>query len=363
MHDSLLSVFLEVSLYQFMYVIYVILVLLVLLFTSILGFTIYKRKIEGNRKLWQQTIAPVISQAIFEDEEEAGEDLSYNLQTLLQNSKFRQYVINELVQVKKNLSGSSGLNLKKLYELLKLDKHSFEKLHNVKWHIKAKGIEELGIMEQTKYAREIFWITNNKNEQVRNAAQAALINFYGFSGLHFLNVTEYPVSQWQQIQLLNKLNDVKPDHFYDIKKWLQSPNESVKVFALKLAIFYNCQDVYKDVIDCLQSPDLQVKLNALKYLKKMPQEDTPDHIINNYAFENKAYKLTVIHALEDIGNEEQISFLLKKLHDKDDDIKAAAAKSLSSIHPLGTEFLQTHLFADEDPWKAIFLQITNERAA
>ncbi|MEO6454664.1 MAG: HEAT repeat domain-containing protein [Ginsengibacter sp.] len=367
MPGFLLTFFLTVDYYFFLNVIYVFLVLLFLLSIFISVFTIYKRRVERNKKLWQQSVAPVISEAIFyNDEEEERVDLlyiSYKIEMLLKNSRFRQYIINELIQVKKTLSGSSNLNLNRLFEILDLDKDSFRKLNNMKWHIKAKGIQELGIMGQIKYAKEIFWLTNNAKEHVRNEAQSALVSFYGFSGLRFLDLTEYPISQWQQIQLLNKLHHVKPANFDALQKWLQSPNESVVIFSLKLATFYNCYDVYTNVIKCLQIASLQVKLNALEYLKKMPQEDTSEQIIHHYSFENKAYKLAVIHALKDIGSEKQIPFLLKKLHAKDDDIKAAAAKSLSYLHPLGNAFLQTHLFADEYPWQAIFLQITNERAA
>ena len=364
MHGYIFIVFLKIDSYRYINIMYVFLLLLLLLLTFISGYTIYKRRVENNKKLWQQSIALIISQAIFfTDEEDDRVDITYRIEMLLQNSIFRNCVINELIQAKKNLSGSSTLNLKKLYEILELDKDSFKKLNNIKAHIKAKGIQELAMMEQIKYLKPIFRLTNNENELVRNEAQCALVCFYGFLGLRFLNVTAYPISQWQQIQLLNKLNEVKPENFDVIKKWLQSSNESVVVFSLKLATFYNCYDVYNNIIPCLQSLSLPIKLNALEYLKKMPKDDTAEQIISHYTFENKIYKLAIIDALKEIGNENQISFLLKRLHDKDDDVKAAAAKCLSCLHPSGSAFLQTHLFADENPWKAIFLQIKSERAA
>ncbi|MEO6330799.1 MAG: HEAT repeat domain-containing protein [Ginsengibacter sp.] len=356
--------FLMINAYQFINIIYALLVLMILLFSFILCFTFYKRKIDRDKKIWQQDIAEMISQAIFQDdEEEESADISTRVKKLLKNLSFRNYMIDELIQTKKNLSGSSNGNIKKLYELLELDKDSFKRLLKPKWHFKARGIQELGVMEQIKYEKDIFKLANNENELVRNEMQCALVSFYGFSGLRFLDVTEYPISQWQQIQLLNNLNQVQPENFDDIKKWLQSSNESVVVFSLKLAALYNCYDVYNNVIDCLQRPGILVKTNALEYLKKMPQDGTSEHFVNHYTAENKSYNLSVIRALKDIGTEQEINFLLKKLHDNDDDIKAAAAKSLSCLHPLGISFLQTYLFADENPWKAIFLQITNERAA
>jgi hypothetical protein len=356
--------FFKIDSYVLISLIYIFLILIGLLFIFIIVFTINKSRIEFNKKLWLQRIELIISQAIFSsDDEGEPEDITAGIGLLLQKSLFRQYLINELIHARKNLSGASTLNLVKLYESLELDKDSFKKLQSKEWHIKAKGIQELAIMEQLKYVKEIFRLTNYENELVRNEAQCALVNFYGFSGLRFLNVTTYPISQWQQIQLLYKLNGAKPKNFDGIKKWLQFPNESVKVFSLKLAAYFNLYDVYADVINCLQSPDLLVRLTALEYLKKMPQEDTPEKIISIYSFVNKKSKLLILDILKEVGSEKQMLFLLKQLHNSDDDIKVAAAKTLSGIHPLGASCLQTHLFADEYPWNAIFLQINNERAA
>ncbi|HXB44952.1 MAG TPA: hypothetical protein VNV85_12880 [Puia sp.] len=358
---------LVINFHLFVIIIYVFLALLFLLLISILCFTIYKKRIEFNKKLWQQNLAGVINQAILfveeEEEEEARIDLTYKIKTLLQNSGFRDYVINELIQIKKSLSGSSTSNLKKLYESLNLDRDSFGKVTELRWHVKAKGLQELGEMEQSKYLKEIFWLTNDENELVRNEAQCAMVSFSGFLGLSFLNVTEYPMSEWQQVQLLNRLNDIKPENSNVIKKWLQSSNESVVVFSLKLAAFYNCNNVYNDVITCLHSSSLRVKITALEYLKQRPQDDTPEQIIKQDHFESKVYNLAVIDVLKDIGSEKQMYYLQKKLHDKDNDIKAAAAKTISCLHPLGNSYLQSHLLAKENPWKSIFLQITNERVA
>lgn len=348
----------------FMDVLYVFLMLFCVVFICIAVFTLYRKKAWANKKLWKQLIAPVISQGIFfNDEDNELIEITYKIEKLLQRPKFRQRVINEIIQTKKNLSGSANLNLNKLYELLELDVDSNKKLHHRHWHTKAKAIHELTIMQQMKYANEIAELTNHQNELVRNEAQCGMINLLGFPGLCFLDRTQYPISQWQQIQLLHKLNNVKPQDLGNIKNWLGSPNESVVIFSIKLAAIYNCHDVYDNVVCCLQNASDAIKLNALEYLKKISTEDTADRIISKYSFENKTYRLAVLEALQFIGSEKQVTFLLNQLQDKDDDIKTAAAKSLSMLHPMGPAFLQTHLFAHQYPWKAIFLQINNERAA
>ncbi len=88
-----------------------------------------------------------------------------------------------------------------------------------------------------------------------------------------------------------------------------------------------------------------------------------DHIMGYYGGENKALKLLILDILKDTGSEKELNFLLKQLHNSDDGIKAAAAQTISSLHPLGSSFLQSHLFADEYPWNEIFLQIENDHAA
>jgi hypothetical protein len=357
------DIFLDLNTSPFIGLFYFFICLMVLVFTFIVFFSFYKRKLEKKEKIWQEIVSSVISQIIFfENDGQSPMEINVD-EKLLQNSAFRQYFLNEIIHVKKNLFGEPVSNLKKLYETLQFDKDSLKKIHSKKWYIKAKGIQELAIMEQVQYVKEIFRLTNNSNELVRNEAQCALVNFYGFKGFRFLNVIMYPISQWQQIQLLNYLHDAKTTDSRQLKKWLGSKNESVVTLALRLAAFYNSFQVYDEVIKCLQHPNQQIKLNALRYLEKITVDDTAEQIIICYNSSDRIVKLTILSALEQIGSEKQIPFLLKQLHDNDDTIKVAAAKTLSSLHPSGAAFLHTHLFADEYPWKAIFSQIENERAA
>jgi hypothetical protein len=364
MHGFIFSGVFEIEPYIFLRIMFAFLVLLALLFAFIITYTFFKRNAERNEKLWQEKIAELISTVIFLNE---GETLSpieiESVKKQLRKPGFRQDIIDELIHAKKNLSGSFTTNLVKLYEFLELNKDSFKKLLHEKWHIRAKGLQELALMGQIKYVKQIFRLTNNENDFVRNEAQSALVSFYGFPGLRFLNITTYPISEWQQILFLNKLNGVKPKDLSAISKWLQSSNESVVIFALKLATNFNCYQFYDAVIHCLEHESPQVKLNALEYLKKWPGEKVPERLISNYAAEDKTLKLLILDILKDNGSEKELNFLLKQLHNADDGIKAAAAKTISSLHPDGATFLQSHLFADEYPWKAIFLQISNDRAA
>lgn len=353
-----------ITAHSLIWVLYFFLFLIVLVFISVLIFSLFKRRLEKKKKLWQENVSNIISHAIFFENDGVDTlEIKTEDEHFLKNKTFRQYFINELIHAKKNLSGGSLTNLVNLYEKLEFDKDSLEKIHNTKWHIKAKGIQEMALMEQVKYVKQIFRLTNDNNELVRNEAQCALVAFYGFKGLRFLNVIVHSISQWQQIQLLNYVHDLQADDTKYLKRWLTSKNNSVVTFALRLASLFNCREVYNEVIQCLQNPDKQIKLNALVYLKKINSDDTAEEILKCYASSDKAVQLNILSVLQETGNENQITFLLKQLHNADHTIKLAAAKTLSCIHPSGPAFFQTHLFADEYPWNAIFSQIENERAA
>ncbi len=356
--------FLEINAYTLIWVLYLFIVLMVFVFIFILIFSFFKRSLDKKKKSWQDDVATIISQAIFfEDDGSSVMEINPEHRQLFTNKTFRQYFIDEVIHAKKNLSGAPVLNLIHLYEMLELDKNSLQKIKNKKWHIKAKGIQELAIMQQEKYVKQIFRLTNDPHELVRNEAQCALVHFYDFKGLRFLNVIVHPVSKWQQIQLLNYLHDSRAVNPVQLKKWLSSDNDSVIMMGLRLACLYNCREVYNEVLACLQIGTLEITMTALEYLKKINQEDTPDEIIKCYASSDSSIKLKILSVLQEIADERHITFLMKQLHNSDNTIKLAAAKALSSIHPSGSAFFRKHVFADEYPWNAIFSQIENERAA
>lgn len=343
--------------------IFVFMALLVILFILIITYSFYARIRDKNKKHWEEGIGAMINEAIFSDGEIEFVIPDNITEKLLKKTHYRQCCTNAIIEAKKALLGSSALNLKKLYEQLNLDKDSFQKLSSYNWQKKAKGIQELSEMDQVNYVKNIYRLTTNKNETVRNEAQCGLVKYYGFSGLRFLNVTVHPISEWQQIQLINKLGADKADNTNMLIRWLRSDMESITLFSLKLACFYSNYEVYNVVLQCLKHSNLKIKLLALEYLQKMADDDTAELILKEYTTGEKAFRLAVINAVKNIGNEKQLTFLIDQLNDSDDDVKAAAANALSSIHPSGKDLLKKHSYADSSPWNNILHQAINELAA
>ena len=347
----------------FAHIIYFFVSLLVILFIVIVIYSVYAKRRGNNKKRWEDGMTDLLNEAIFAEDENELVFLDATTKKLLTNTHYRQCLIDEIIKTRKVLSGSSCGALKNLYEQLALNKDSFQKISHLGWQKKAKGIQELSSMEQGKYVKDIFRLTVHENETVRNEAQCGLVSYYGFLGLRFLNVTVHPISEWQQIQLLHKLNAAKIPNAAMLKRWLSAEMESVVIFSLKLASFYNNFEVYDEAIKCLSHESVKVKLQVLEYLKKIQVDDTAEMIINEYVNDNKIFRLAVIDTLKYVGDIKEVPFLLLQLQDKDNDIKAAAAKTLMVLHPNDNVFLQTHSYAGILPWKRIFKQVKNELAA
>ncbi|MEO7960317.1 MAG: HEAT repeat domain-containing protein [Ginsengibacter sp.] len=365
MAKSTLFISLQFHYFGILGLILTFLVIMAILFTCIGIFVIYYKRAEFHKKNWKLSVSGIISECVFEEWNASSlSGFPAHLRSLFNKKHFRDFLINELVHTKKSLAGSSTDNLKNLYCGLQLQKDSYNKLQSKKWHIKAKGVEELGMMEQKQYCNEIIALANDENELVRNEAQCAVVSLYGFEGLSFfLKDITYPISCLQQIQLLYKLGGLQPSDWHPLQGWLQSANDSVVEFAVKLAALYNNYEVYDEVVTCLKNSSLQVKLTIIEYLKKAPREDAAEEIKQYYHYESKTFRISAIRALQYIGDEKHIPFIQYQLHDVDNDIRLQAAKSLLYLRP-AVNSAAGYVQSDDAPQlEEMFPGITKEYAA
>ncbi|MGH2645546.1 MAG: HEAT repeat domain-containing protein, partial [Chitinophagaceae bacterium] len=284
---------------------------------------------------------------------------------LLRKKFSRAFLRDQIIQVQKNISGTSKENIQKLYEKLGLKQDAIRKLRKFsRWYKKAEGIQELSVMNQRDSLRSIFKFVNHKNEFIRIEAQLAAINFLGFHGLRFLNIISYPLSEWQQLKLLEQLSHQPLQGLEGVTKWLQSTNDSVIVFALKLVRVYRRFDLYDAVTVCLNNPKTEVRKNAIITLMHIYSEDTTNQLIEHYNQEDKDCRLAILQSLNEIRDPETVPFLIEQLHDNNNEIKLAAARAImSAANGQGINLLNTFAYAQTYPWSDIIRQLKKEAEA
>jgi hypothetical protein len=213
----------------------VVLALLLGLIAFMLLYLLRRAALERRNTRWRALNSSLI-QRVIDWEGDEDERLPVPLRSIrsLRRPAARELLTAELITGKKALSGSAGANLVRLYTQLGLEADSLRKLASPAWHRQAQGVQELALMEQRKHVAKIYRLINAPNEIVRMEAQAAIVQFYGFEGLRFLDVIARPLSEWQQIQLLRLLSRVPGTPSGKVREWRRSSNPTVREFARKL---------------------------------------------------------------------------------------------------------------------------------
>ncbi len=313
---------------------------------------IYTSSIRSNLEVW-------ISNIILE-ESAADIELPKKFYRILKKKAARQFAIDELINCKKNFSGTVADTIVQLYNQLDLKKDSVKKLTaKRKWHIKARGIQELYLMDQKDVLKTIYKNTNNQNEFIRMEAQTGVIHLTGFAGLRFLDVISYPLTEWQQIKLLEqlRLTAKKEDLSESIGGWLLSKNDSVVVFALKLADEYQQFALRNNIINCLVHSNEQVRTQAVKALVRLADESTPAILLGYFRKEVYINRVMMLDALAVLATEKQSGFLVSLLDDPNNIIKLKAAIVLANCCSDGFAILEKRALAEPEPYERILRHV------
>lgn len=331
---------------------------------------------ESNFKRWKYISDTLIRQAIFFEEDvedlhsgnsllkilEVGHfSISDRLKKLLPDPYFRKLLTAELLSAKQNMSGTAASNLKDLFRQLKLDNDAYKMLDSRSWNIKAIGIQQFGIMEMNETPGKILKYTDNERGLIRVEAQNTLLKFYGFEGLRFLDHATYPISEWQQIKMLEELAQLPTENFTGIEKWLKSENDTVVIFALKLAKVYHRFELYEDIMACFKHKNPDVRFQAILATRELQKEDTANDLITYFNKETERNKIAIVNVLADTGSSLQIPFLLTLLNTGNNTLTISAANSLASIGIDGLAALRSHPQAKNYPLDQIIKQIEAER--
>ncbi len=334
----------------------------ILLVVYILVYVYVKNNKAKKQIKWANMANLLIRKAIFAEEAQEYIPVTNRLQKTLSKTSFREFLTDELIKARKNVSGIAAENVKNLYLQLNLDKYALNGLKSYKWHIKAQKIQELSIIGLKEHIDKLYPFTNDKNNLVRIEAQTAVVKFSGYDGLKFLDTVTYPIDEWQQIKLLQELSGLPPDNFTGIETWLQSSNKTVVIFALKLVQNYHKFELHNLVAGCLNHPDADVKQQAIITLGDIYNEKTPDLLISKFLRFDMMHQIAIIKVFKNIASEKEIPFLTDQLDHKNAEVVLQAARALAKIGPEGVKVLTNYRLADQYPLNEIIKQVKNELA-
>ena len=312
-----------------------------------------KHRFKGNIR---ESFGEWINEAII-NESSTNTTVPSHFQLILKKPEGRQLIINELVKNKTSFSGAVSANISQLYCRLGLNVDSVNKLNSARPHIQCAGIYELCVMDQNSQVKKVYRLTNSKDQDVRIEAQTAIIQWYGFKGLRFLDVVSYPITEFQQLKLLELLRILPFTGFSNLGKWLASDNDTVVIFALKLASHYNEYDFIREVEACLTHSNEAVRIQAVKTVAVIGDVSTTSLLTNIYRQESFSNRLNILTQLPAIAGDEQTGFLVDLLDDENEYLKLASAKVLAQCTTRGMKILEARGIAQPVPYKEIYMHV------
>lgn len=333
-----------------------IMVVIIILLTIAI-YVLLNDKKKKHFKLIQirKKLEPLITQFIIDESPATDEQLD-ELRNIIDNSLARQYMVEELIRSKQNYSGEVADRIVTIYTGLDLKQYSLEKIQpKNSWYIIARGIQELYMMEQQDVYEDIYKFTNASNEYIRNEAQIGLIHLTGFTGLDFLELVSYPITNWQQLKLLEQLKQFpkKEDFSASVPKWIKSENNSVVVFALKLCYEYQLIQLVDDITNCLDHESETVKTQAIETLIRLENDQTSKILLNYLNQASRKDQLIILDVLSKIATEEDSASLIKLLDNPDNLIKLKASIALSKCSSTGMDLIKEKSISNPEPFQRI----------
>jgi hypothetical protein len=320
-----------------------------------------KRKKHNFKTNISQSLQEWITEVIINDSSEEV-TVPANFISLFKKPEARQMLIDELVRNKSSFLGSVSDNIIKLYYQLGLNVDSILKLDDPRPHLQCQGIHELCVMDQKDLLSKVYRHTNSKDNDVRIEAQTAIIQWHGFKGLRFLDVVSNPVTEFQQLKLLDLLQQIPFTEMPKLSTWLQSKNDTVVNFALKLAQHYKQSHVQKEAEQCLQHINESIRLQAVKTLTVIGDASTADLLTLAYPKEKFTNQLNILKGLLTIATNEQRDFLIVQLHEGHEYLKLASAKVLAQCTTDGMDILESKAYDEPNPYHDIYLHVKSEAA-
>ena|GEM_PF-3391436 len=252
----------------------------------------------------------------------------------------REVLIEQIIELHKNLSGATSKVLRDLYLELGFDQDAIRRLKKYDWSVKAKAVRELAQMGISEAEPAIAELLNHSSSVLTLEVQIALLKLIREHPFSFLNDTEVEITNWQQVSMLAMISHSPHFKIPDFSQWLSSENDSVVLFVIKMINYYNQLEAADKMIALLSHPSDKIRAELIRTLGDMEVNEAENTLIEMYSQESEETKIDILIALGKIGTERATGFLQHALKSPEFPLAFHAAKGLMQSGPVGVELLE-----------------------
>lgn len=345
-------------------IIQVVWISICIFFVSIVTLTIYLKFLRNKLRKDEKTVAQykkeyesdLITYLYAGNEEE---EISAEQQIIIEKLKScatdkfkRRIIVSTLLRLRNEISGEMAGSIQKLYYQSGLIGYALTRLKSKKWYVVAKGIRELTQLQVKEVHDEIVSLVNHPKKEIRKEVQLYLVTLFHFDGLKFLDILRTQLSEWDQIQLLEVLQRFDDQEIPDINPWLKSTNDSVVIFALKLAKIYNQFEVKDAIMELLAHQKKEIRLEVINVLSHLQVIEAKEVLKNNFEKRSPEEQIAFFKLLENMYEPNDEFFLLEHITNENFEIKLAALKILKILNT--EKFKSLKEISDEPDFVKIF---------
>ncbi|MBT7094013.1 MAG: hypothetical protein HN936_12255 [Bacteroidetes bacterium] len=333
-------------------IIFIVILIAVVIFVLILRNR--RKRVDVETEKVRDEYMDSVSEYLFD---ESGAEPA-NLRTA-NTQKKRQILIDEIMQLYANLSGEISNKLRELYLDLDLDNDSVKKTKSPQWHIRAKGFRELAQMNIKTVNDEIERCLNSDNDVLRMEAQLAMVRLNYESPFSFLDRLEKPFTAWEQLhvyEMIQRHQIPAPD----FTRWLNSPNETVVLFCVRMIHAFKQVEATKRVVDLLGHKNKDIKNEAIITLGELNVLDVLPELKARYTKEDQTGKVLILQAMSKMPEESNVDFLTGIL-EPSNELRIEAADALARIESFGVRGIENILRRSDDDLQAVARHILDNK--
>jgi HEAT repeat protein len=249
------------------------------------------------------------------------------------NDNFKRKIIVEtLLKLKNEVSGEIEISIQNLYLKSNLKEHAFQQLKSKNWYTIANGIKELAQFKVKEAYPEIKKLLKYPKKEVRKEVELYLVSLFHFKGLDFLNHLKINLSEWDQIELLEELKKLDNQEIPDITLWLNSKNDSVVSFSLKLAKIYNKYETVATLLHLLNHENSKIRLQVIDVLTHLQVMDAKQILKSSFKNRSLEEQIATFKMLENIYEPNDENFIFENSTNNNFDIQYSALKILKELN-------------------------------
>lgn len=213
----------------------------------------------------------------------------------LDHTTNKEILIEQLFELANVIYGRKQIKLRYLYRDNNLQPYLIKKIRRGTWPIKSVYLKYLSIRPfRGEMLVNLSRFNESSNPQVRLNSQLAYISQYSDQALSFLKGYSHTLTEWDQLNLYETLihNSIPVPDLYE---FLQSGNESVIVFALRLIRWYYLKSRNpEDLLRLINHSNEQIRLEAYKTIVELKVRGVDDLFRYYYLNETPAVKKVMI---------------------------------------------------------------------